>query len=845
MALVVAAAGCSGGGGGGGDKADKDVIVGVVSGPVTEGGGQASISVVLRAKPSKDVVVPIASADEGEGTVSPPSLTFTRADWDAPQTILVTGVDDSEQDGNAGFTITLGAIESNDDGYAEIDPDDVLVTNLDDETAGVITGPASGFTTELGAVATVPVVLQSRPISDVFLIFGTSDLGEGVTDLQSLTFTPSNWDAPQIVTVTGVDDETADGTQNYSILFQSSLSEDPSYAFLPVEAVPVTNLDDESAGILVDKTSGITSELLDEETYSVQLLSRPTATVVLTWTLSDTGEATFGSTSSSTFTQQFTINNWNVAQVFTVRGDNDSLSDGDQLYTVSVTGVTSQDTLYTATTRPVINLVNVDDDIPGFLVSAPSGPTAESGESASFTVGLRAAPTTGSVDVTIGLTDSTEATVSPATLSLTSTTPVTVTVNGKLDFKRDGHQPFAVTFTPAVAADPAYSGLQIPNIGLTNIDDGPVRRALVLDDANGTHADDAADEAGYDVVLVNDAAAFDTAFDTLDDLHFIVLEATTSALPASTESRLISWIDSSGTMILSHWDLASYPALQASMEVTATQVPSPARLILPATGADPNLFTTPDSFPAPLFADEISGDMANELALVIATNGTVAARFDDATTGPGAVTITKREHVIVNGLSLDDFASVDADPGPTAGDGSPDIFELYSNEIAALQFGEPSTELRFDNNTPLATVDSGTVTSTPLDVSGGPSSIGAMRVSMYFETTDDFNDFSEITLISPSGVRVGLSIHNSSTAPNSGNSNYGLSCDDADRTIFDDSAAVSIDLPTLPPFVGPHRPMEPLSVLTGDDANGPWEIEIVNDFSTDSGTLHCWSLHFD
>src|SRR5688500_13151645 len=82
LGLVAILAGCSGGGGG--DKADVDVIVGLPSGPVTETGEQATFTVRLRAKPGRDVVIPVSSADVEEGTVSPASLTFTRENWDAP-----------------------------------------------------------------------------------------------------------------------------------------------------------------------------------------------------------------------------------------------------------------------------------------------------------------------------------------------------------------------------------------------------------------------------------------------------------------------------------------------------------------------------------------------------------------------------------------------------------------------------------------------------------------------------------------------------------------------------------------------------------------------------------------
>src|SRR5438477_2048919 len=53
----------------------------------TEAGGAASFTVVLNSQPTADVVIPIASSNAAEGTVSGSSLTFTAADWNVPQTV--------------------------------------------------------------------------------------------------------------------------------------------------------------------------------------------------------------------------------------------------------------------------------------------------------------------------------------------------------------------------------------------------------------------------------------------------------------------------------------------------------------------------------------------------------------------------------------------------------------------------------------------------------------------------------------------------------------------------------------------------------------------------------------
>ena len=64
-------------------------------------------------------------------------------------------------------------------------------------------------TTEAGGAAQFSVVLDQAPTSDVTIPVSSSDPSEGAVSVSSLTFTPTNWIQPQIVTVTGVDDAVA------------------------------------------------------------------------------------------------------------------------------------------------------------------------------------------------------------------------------------------------------------------------------------------------------------------------------------------------------------------------------------------------------------------------------------------------------------------------------------------------------------------------------------------------------------------------------------------------------------------------------------------------------------
>lgn len=118
------------------------ITVSPLTGLVTsESGSTAAFSVVLNSRPTDDVVISITSNDTSEGTVSVSSLTFTAANWDQSQTVTVTGVDDSVEDGGVGYSIITGPATSTDGNYSGLNAGDVSVTNTDDDTAGITVSP--------------------------------------------------------------------------------------------------------------------------------------------------------------------------------------------------------------------------------------------------------------------------------------------------------------------------------------------------------------------------------------------------------------------------------------------------------------------------------------------------------------------------------------------------------------------------------------------------------------------------------------------------------------------------------------------------------------------------------
>ncbi len=227
------------------------IVVKPTSGLVTtEAGGTATFTVVLTSEPTADVTVPLRSNNPAQARVSAAALTFTAADWNAPQTVTVTGVDDFIADGDQPYTIITDPAVSADPHYRGFDAADVQGVNRNRDVAGITVSPTSGLvTTESGGTATFAVALTSKPTAAVQISLSSSNPSAGVPSASSLSFTPLNWDQPQSVTVTGVDDHIADGDIPYQIVTAPAASTDPIYQGLKGADVSLLNRNEDVAAV--------------------------------------------------------------------------------------------------------------------------------------------------------------------------------------------------------------------------------------------------------------------------------------------------------------------------------------------------------------------------------------------------------------------------------------------------------------------------------------------------------------------------------------------------------------------------------------------------------------------
>src|SRR5437773_2639537 len=354
----------------------------------TEGGGTATFTVVLDSAPSANVTIGLSSNDLTEGTVSPASVTFTPGNWSTAQTVTVTGVNDFVADGNVPYTIVTAPATSTDGSYNGMNATDVGVTNTDDDTAGITVIPTSGLTTtEGGGTAAFTVVLDSQPTANVTIGLSASDLTEGTVAPATLTFTPGNWNTAQTVTVTGAHDFGGDGNVAYTIVTAAATSTDGSYNGMNPADVAETNTDDDTAGITVIPTSGLTTtEGGGTATFTIALATQPTANVTIGLSSSDLTEGTVAPASLT-----FTPANWNTAQTVTVTGVDDYAVDGTVAYTIVTAAATSTDASYNGLNAADVAVTNTDDDTSSGVdlrLTADRDPV-ESGQPVRYTLEIR------------------------------------------------------------------------------------------------------------------------------------------------------------------------------------------------------------------------------------------------------------------------------------------------------------------------------------------------------------------------------------------------------------------------------------------------------------------------
>ncbi|HEX2578042.1 MAG TPA: Ig-like domain-containing protein [Aquihabitans sp.] len=435
---------------------------------LAEGGVADSYTLVLDSEPTADVK--ITPAATGLCTVGG-FLTFTAANWDAPQTVTVTpGTDAVDQDA----TCTIGhTAASTDATYAGFAVADVSGAVTDDDTAAVTLSKTALTLAEGGAADTYTIVLATQPTADVVVTPTATGL---CTVSGPLTFTAADWSTAQTVTVTPGNDSLYK-PQSCTITHATTTT-DAAYDAVVVADASGALEEDETSVVTLSKVALTLTEAGPADTYTIELVLPPTADVVVD--LAATGLCSVGPGQVT-----FTTANWNVARTITVTPGSDDVVHAQEC-TVSHT-TASDDATYDAIVVEDAKGAVVDDDVASVETSQDALTLTESGADDTYTVVLTSKP---SGDVTVAFAATGLCSVSPSSRTFTSANwdepqPVAVTPGDddivhvqscsightvtSTDTNYDGVNPAALS--GAVAEDDT-AGVTVSDTSLTLVEGG-------------------------------------------------------------------------------------------------------------------------------------------------------------------------------------------------------------------------------------------------------------------------------------------------------------------------------------------------------------------------------------
>lgn len=222
----------------------------------------------------------------------------------------------------------------------DINPD--LAAIVDPNGPGAVVSELGNVTTvsESGLTDTYQIALSQPPTANVRINL-TPAVGNQIRAVSLanpantfLDFTPANWNIPQTVLVSAIQDSTAESLHRSYVKHVSS-STDTRYQNVGMPRVTVNVIDDDSPGVSIIPTNGLTevTEGGSTDTYQLVLTSQPAQNVTITLENVQNQVQARGPSGLSTVT--FTPANWNVPQTVTVTAVNDTQVEGDHQTYVS------------------------------------------------------------------------------------------------------------------------------------------------------------------------------------------------------------------------------------------------------------------------------------------------------------------------------------------------------------------------------------------------------------------------------------------------------------------------------------------------------------------------------
>lgn len=240
------------------DDLPPNVTLSVDNSEISEASGTATVTATLSAVSSQTVIVDLRFSGTAvlNDDYSRSGTQIVIPAGQTSRTVMLTAVQDAVAEGNETIVVDITSMTNG----SESGSQQVTTTIIDDDSVGLTVSRNSLAVSESGSTETFTVKLNTQPASNVVLSVMSSDTTEAKVSPATLTFTPSNWNTAQTVTVTGVDDQLVDGNVSSTVTVAVDVdASDSSYGSV------------ESTDVVVVNRGRITSR-----TFTLQALGRVT-----------------------------------------------------------------------------------------------------------------------------------------------------------------------------------------------------------------------------------------------------------------------------------------------------------------------------------------------------------------------------------------------------------------------------------------------------------------------------------------------------------------------------------------------------------------------------------------
>ena len=759
-------------------------------------------SVKLATEPTGDVTVTISGHASTDVTLDKTTLTFTTDNWDTAQTVTVSATQNA-----ATAKVTLAhTVAGADYGSVTAEPVVVSVVGVAGQQQTIQVGVSSStqtLTVPEGGANSYTLVLGSRPTGDV-AVGVTLPTGTDLTlDKTTLTFTSTNWDVAQTVTVTAAEDD--DGVTDAGVTLTHTVS-GGGYGSTTVPDVEVSITENDTAGLVLSKT-GLTVTEGDAagSSYTVKLATRPSGSVSVTISGHDGADLSLSGTTLSSNQLTFTVDDWNAAQTVTVKAGHDDDGAAD---TAALTHTAFGGDYVNVTKDLPVSIT--DDEVPVTVQFGATTYEVVEGETVTVAVTLSADPErTVVIPLTHtpqGNTTSTDYSGVPANVTFsTGDMSQTITFTATQDDVDDGGKSVLLAFgtlPPAVSlgtttqatvsiTDDDGAGVSVSESSLTIAEGSSGTYTIVLDSQptadvtvtinDPSNTDVTAEPAGLTfsstdwntpkTVTVNAAQDADAEDETATVTH-AVTSTDSSYSGASANSVTVTITDDEVPVTVS-FGQANYTVAEGDpVSVTVTLSADPERtVVIPLTHTPQGNTTSTDYSGVPANVTFSTGDMSQTITFTATQDdvddGGKSVLLAFGTTLPGGVSLGTTTTTTVN-ITDDDGAGV------TVSNNSLDITEGSSGTYTIVLDSQPTANVTVTINDPSNT-----------DVTADPA-------SLTFASTD-WNSPKTVTVRAAQDADAENDTATVTHAVTSTDSIYsGASANNVTVTITDDEVPVTV-----------------------------------------------------